>query len=245
MSKEPYILTPPPDSSGTIHFDDDESNHLIRVLRAGLGDEFVAFDGSGRLWKVEITALRRTAVEARVIEERFEPERAPRITVAVAAVKATRMDWAVEKAAELGAIRFVPLETRYSVVEPGQGKLKRWRTIALSAAKQIRHARVMEVSESLPLKSYLSVVKAVQDEILFMLLDEKEASVTMQRAWSAKPEADEIVLFIGPEGGWAPEERMALQEAGAISVTIGSSIVRTETAVVVGLGILMQPKDEG
>jgi len=223
-----------------IRFEGEESNHLVRVLRASEGDRFFAFDGSGAFWKSEIVSIHRAEVVARVLETSIDDLPVHRIAVAIATVKAARMDWAVEKAAELGAARFVPLETRYSVVEPGQGKLKRWRTIALSAAKQTRQSRIMEVADSIPLTKFFSQISDDPTCPLLLLLDEKEDKTALLDVWTAKHRTASVILFIGPEGGWSDEERTAFHKLGAVSVSIGRRIMRTETAVVVGLGLLTQ-----
>jgi len=231
-SREPQILTPPPDGEGIIRFDDEESAHLARVLRMKPGDRFIAFDGRGAGWSAEIAAVNRSLVTARTLGEIGDTPPMRRVTVAVGSVKASRMDWAVEKAAECGASAFIPLESRYSVVEPGAGKVRRWRSLALAAAKQSRRLQVMEVSEPSSLDALLTGWRDRRNAGIFLCNVSGESPGLKEFLDLMMKDVAEILILIGPEGGWSEEEIAAAKEAGAATISLGDHTLRTETAVV-------------
>ncbi len=228
----PHILTTPPDLQGVIRPEGDEAAHLIRVLRAKIGDQFVGFDGRGHGWVAEIVGLHVGVVDARVLESLDEPQAEPAVTMVVGVVKAARMDWAVEKAAELGASRFVPLETERSVVEPGSGKTRRWRGIALAAAKQSRRLHLMEVQEPVRFNEFIPAITAP-----CFHFDLSPDAVKPTEAFVNLKEIPSLSLLIGPEGGWSEAELAALTSIGSRPVNLGSHTLRTETAVAVGLAL--------
>jgi len=153
MAGNPLVLVDSPPHGGEIVVSGSEAHHLISVLRARVGFEFVAFDGVGSGWQVEIACLKGKTAVGRVVEALpCEPLPSVAVTVAVGVVKGQRMDYAVEKTAETGAVRFIPLLTDYGVITPGAGKAERWRAVALAAVKQSRRLRLMQVTEPAALR---------------------------------------------------------------------------------------------
>lgn len=233
--REPFILTSPPDAAGLLIVTGDEAVHLIRALRASPGDRFTAFDGKGRGWLATITSVSKSEVRAAVTSNLLiETPPALRVTVAVGAVKGPRMEWAVEKAAELGATRLIPLLTKFGVVEPGEGRVRRWRAIALAAAKQSRRLRLMEIAEPLPLNRFCGDL--LRPTCVFDWTPEAAPRSDLR---SEMGNLGELTIVIGPEGGFSDRERESLRLAGASFVTLGEHPLRTETAVAVALGAVM------
>lgn len=230
--REPFILTPAPDKRGLIEIAEDEASHLTRVLRAGIGDKFIAFDGNGRGWRAEIIGFDRKAVTAKELGE-LDAERCPvAITLALGAIKGPRMDWAVEKAAELGVSHFIPLKSRYAVLDPGEGRLRRWQGLALAAAKQSRRLTLMSFSSP---KSIEDIHLGVYSRIL--VFDLTEDAVPLHRLSSLErplpaEERGGVLILIGPEGGFSEEEREFFRSIGVRFVSLGSHPLRSETAVV-------------
>lgn len=185
----------------------EESRHAIRALRLAPGDRVTVFDPQ-ETWAGEIESA-AGKVTIRLLEKIAAPA-LPRLTVAAAAPKGARLDWMVEKLAELGVAEFVPVKFARSVVEPGEGKRKRLEKIALAAAKQ----------------SGAPVMKIAADRRVDQLPPD---------AWLAAPGGAERpsggggVVVVGPEGGLTPEEEARF----ARRFSLGPTILRIETAAVV------------
>ncbi len=233
--REPFILTSPPDSEGFLAIPDDEANHLTKVLRFSPGDRFVAIDGVGNGWQAEIVGVSKRELKARVLEKLPVETERKSITVAIGAVKGPRMEWAVEKAAELGASAFIPLKTRYAVVEPGEGRSRRWKNIAVAAAKQSRRLTLMKIEylmaiADLPVQKYQSVwVFDLTDDAIPLTDFGALASL------GVTDHREGILILIGPEGGFSDEERQFFRTIGTRFISLGSHPLRTETALVAAL----------
>ncbi len=248
MAREPYILVDDLPSStlsslevGEFIISGEQAHHLTKVLRAGSGYRFVGFDGKGNGWRAEVVSTDKKRVCARIIEPVQDIlQSSYGFTVAVGIIKGNRMDWAVEKAAELGAIQFIPLLSRYSVVSPGEGRIKRWKTVALSAAKQSHRFRLMDVTTP------MTIDEAIQNGLndpnsKLCLLDVGTGSVPLSDLWNElvkQKEFTRLTLFIGPEGGFSDDELNLFKQSKVPVVSIGHKPLRTETAVTVALGTL-------
>jgi 16S rRNA (uracil1498-N3)-methyltransferase len=218
----------------------DEARHLTGSLRAGPGFRFIAATGNGRGWQAEVVSIHGGRVEARAWDE-LPPEggAALQLTVAVGIVKGQRMDWAVEKAAEMGAARFIPLATKFGVVAPGVGKLERWRKIALSAAKQSRRLTLMHVDEQLEFSDLLAFPAPL------MAFDPSGKPISQLESEPGFRRPDPVLTaVVGPEGGFSPAELAAFESAAAILVSLGDHPLRTETAVVAALQVLKNFTEE-
>ena len=152
MSRNPFIHIKAPPRAGIVTVSGSETAHLRNVLRASVGCRFTAFDGHGNSWLAEIKTLDGNGIQAAVIRELpLEPTPPVHLTLALGIIKGKRMDWAVEKVAEIGVATVIPLITRRGVVRPDGGKVDCWRAIALAAAKQSRRTRLMSVDMPCPL----------------------------------------------------------------------------------------------
>lgn len=185
----------------------EESRHAVRALRLGAGDRVTVFDAH-ETWVGEIEGTDGKVVIRLV--EKLERPALPRVVVAAAAPKGARLDWMIEKLAELGVAEFVPVRFARSVVEPGEGKRKRMEKIAVAAAKQ-SGAPVMAVSA------------------------ERKVDQLPADAWLASPSGTErpvrgdACIVIGPEGGLTAAEEARFTRR----FPLGGTILRIETAAVV------------
>jgi len=243
MHREPYILIDRASNpqEGTLTVSGDEAHHLHKVMRAKEGDTFIAFDGIGHGWRAKVSAIDKESITARIVEpiaEKFSISKFD-TTVAVGIIKGSRMDWAVEKAAELGAVRFIPTLSHFSVVTPKENRIKRWQTIALSAAKQSHRFRLMQVEH---VQSVDSIIRNNAISInKLCALDVGSGTESLITVWSdcvTEKQVRHLLLFIGPEGGFSAEELALFKRHSIPSVTIGLYPLRTETAVAVVLGTL-------
>lgn len=222
---------------GDLPLDAAAAHHLIAVLRLGDGAEVEAFDDGGHLARAVLRLSPDGAASLHVesVEQAVDGNEL-RLAVASAVPKGERADWMVEKLSELGVARFIPLATARSVVHPeGRSKRERWARLASEAARQSRRAGVMQIDELTPLPQ--AIASLAQDHEICCLSTTAEA--TPIQALLAAPRAARIALFIGPEGGWAPEEIERMQAAGARSIALTQTVLRVETAAVAGTAILL------
>jgi 16S rRNA (uracil1498-N3)-methyltransferase len=162
-----------------------------------------------------------------------------RLTIAAAVPKGDRADWMVEKLSELGAAEFVPLAAARSVVLPeGRNKRDRWVRIATEAAKQSRRVGVMRVGELTPLAQALKTLNTDSQPAWYFATELEARPVPIGEAIAALGSAKAVTAFVGPEGGWTPDELRAFESSGARAVRLAESILRVETAAVAAAAVV-------
>ena len=210
---------------------EEESAHCVRVLRHREGDNVCVIDGAGTMYECVLSQASPKAAVARI--EKANPgwgSHPYRLEMAVCPTKnIDRYEWFVEKAAEVGADRFVPVIGEHS--ERKVLKTERLRRIVLSAAKQSLKAAVPEISEPLTVKEFIASVadSPALKMIACCFEDESHPRTSVMQALSGTDRREYIVL-IGPEGDFSREEVRLAIEAGFIPVHLGESRLRTETA---------------
>jgi 16S rRNA (uracil1498-N3)-methyltransferase len=210
------------------------AEHLSRVLRARVGQEFdiVAGDKVRRGFIITITPER---VEFELGDEVLASSMA-RVTLVLSIFKFDRMEWAIEKCTELGATRIVPLIARRTEAHLGAAaskRVERWRRLALQAAEQSRRASSPELSEPLKLKDAVALTGTMR-----IVLFETESEVSLKEALGSHSSDGDMVLALGPEGGWTNDELKLFQDAGWISASLGDTILRAETAAIAAMAVV-------
>jgi 16S rRNA (uracil1498-N3)-methyltransferase len=159
------------------------------------------------------------------------------VVIASAVPKGNRADWMVEKLSELGVSRFIPLQSERSVVLPaGKGKYERWRRIAEESAKQSRRAGVMQIDELTQLEVLLTPRRGEGAGGVFLSTEPDAPPIASCSSFLVHPSA---FLFIGPEGGWSPDEIARMKSANLTATKLTGTILRVETAAVVAAAIVM------
>jgi 16S rRNA (uracil1498-N3)-methyltransferase len=216
-----------------------ELEHMRRVLRLGIGDSVTLFDDEG--WEHEgiISSYSDGAGEIKIASsQRPERESPVRITLAQALGKGDKFDWVVEKATELGAAAVVPFLCRRTVPKlDGSGREKkaaRWRRIALSAAKQSGRTKIPQIFD---IMDFFDLVLRPWPADLKIIFWENETSRGLARLGEEKSVVASLLLVVGPEGGFTPEEVREATAAGFHSASLGKRILRTETAAVTALSL--------
>ncbi|MGH9547825.1 MAG: RsmE family RNA methyltransferase, partial [Terriglobales bacterium] len=151
--------------------------------------------------------------------------------------KFDRMEWAIEKCVELGATRIIPVvaqRTEAHLARAAQKRVERWQRIARQAAEQSRRASVPEVSQPVSLQEALTSCDGTR-----IVLAESEEQMMLKDALRAKDEAGKIVLAFGPEGGWTESELKLFAGVGWIAASLGSTILRAETAAIAATAIAL------
>lgn len=226
-------------------------NHMKNVLRMKPGEEITVSDGFGHEYGCKVASLEEDSVRAEILERREVSVELPSELVLYQCLpKGDKMELIIQKAVELGAARVVPVASRRCVVKLDQkkaeSKRKRWQAIAESAAKQSGRAVIPEVGAVVSFKEALKDAESLDVRLIpYECADElltKEGQTPMEqtRALLAGIERGQSVgIFIGPEGGLEKEEVAAAMEAGIRPVTLGKRILRTETAGLCILSVLM------
>jgi 16S rRNA (uracil1498-N3)-methyltransferase len=230
------FLIEPAKTGETLSLGASESRHALRVLRLHAGQTIEAVDGSGWEYVLELKEGAGRSAAVKVLSKR----RAARgwtmdVIVAVGVVKGARMDWAVEKAAELGARAFIPFTSERSAVvpDPVRSKLMRWRRVAAAALKQSLSPFLMRV----PALRDFDYVAAMASRVRPALLA-KEGAPRLAALPDSRRRKSPCLLVIGPEGGFSDDEEGVLRRGGALGFSLGPARLRTETAVVAGLAAL-------
>jgi len=208
--------------------DEEEARHALRVLRLGPGSEFELCDGKGGLAQAVLTDAQ---ANFSVLQTEQHPRNEFRLSVGMAPTKQMdRVEWAVEKMAEMGVDRFVPLGTTRS--ERSTVRIDRLERIALSALKQSRSLFLMEIAPLTPFNTVLE-----QHPNALMLL--AHCADSPKTPLSDVPLSTETLLLIGPEGDFTPEEIALAQKHHAQSIDLGPRRLRTETAALYGSAVLL------
>jgi 16S rRNA (uracil1498-N3)-methyltransferase len=220
-------------ATGTFVLGGEEGTHLTRVLRAREGEEVLVFDGRGREARCRIAAARKDEADLAVVEDTSPPRAMRDVLLCTAVPRGERMEWLVEKATEAGATAIVGVAAARSVRDRvGPNNLRRWRRAALEAAKQCGRADIPEVSEIVELADALA---RCEGRLVCVALPGSAVTLDALLATSPGPAAARVAVFIGPEGGFEPEEEAALRGAGALPFSLGSRILRIETAAAIAV----------
>lgn len=217
------------------------ARHLCGSLRVKPGEMIWLGEDGGPRYHARLTAADRDRLTARIVSTSSPPQaHPPRITLGLALVKGDRMDWAVQKAAELGVARLVPLITARSIVRPKSGRTDhrsgRWQSIALEAAQQSMRWDVPVVAAPVAFDAWCA--DAALGACRWLLWEDPRGTSFRDRL-RGKPRPDQISLVVGPEGGFAADEIALAEQRGFEMVSLGSRILRTETAVVAALALVL------
>ena len=231
----------------------DDAHHIIRSLRLKTSDKIIVCDSQGTDYIVELMTFSSSEIFGKIIQrEKSKGEPAINVTLLQGIPKSDKMDLIVQKSTELGVAQIIPIETKRTVVKLNQEKSKRrltrWQRIASEAAKQSDRGKIPTLG---PVLSWLDVLEYLKEEVIDLILlpweEEQEFSIKkVLRSYITEKEKkpEKIVYLIGPEGGFSNDEVDQLIQIGALPVTLGPRILRTETAGFVTLTALMFEFDE-
>ena len=216
--------------------DGDEARHLAKVRRVPVGASIEIFDGEGNAWIAKVDRIERASVFL-VVENRIETVCTSRfrIILATAFPKGDRVDWLVEKATELGVERIIPLLSTRSVVDPRLAKIDRLRRTVIEASKQCGRSRLMTIE---PPRTWSDLaISRPSTQIRLLAHPDGDALPTLP-SFDA---GSNIVLAIGPEGGFTQDEVELGKREGWAMIGLGSTLLRVETAALAGVcAILFQ-----
>ncbi|HDL77278.1 MAG TPA: 16S rRNA (uracil(1498)-N(3))-methyltransferase [Lentisphaerae bacterium] len=222
--------------SGILRPPDSEAHHLRHVLRVKEGERVEVFDGEGKaaLCLVRSSGRRGLTLEITTVRTVRPPRVKP--VSACAIIRPQRMDWWIQKATELGAARLVPLICDRNVVHLAPSavapRVARWRKIAVEACRQSGRCILPEVVRPIPLIGFLDAVRDTGATLLFCSAQEGALPLRLILEGDGVASVPAVVMLTGPEGDFSEREIAAARAAGAHLVSLGRSILRTETAAV-------------
>lgn len=220
----------------------DDVNHMKNVLRMKEGEHFSAADENGRCYECSVKTLEKHQIIANVLESHMgETELSSKIYLFQGLPKSDKMELIIQKAVELGAYEIIPVMTKRAIVKldakKEASKLKRWQSIAEGAAKQSGRMLIPQISEVMTFDEALRKAKEL-DVRLIPYECATGMDGTRKLLGEIKPGMS-VAVFIGPEGGFEESEVEKAKTFGVEPITLGRRILRTETAGLTTLSILM------
>lgn len=221
---------------GVATLSESATGHLVRVLRLGVGDAVVLFNGDGKDFAATLRSVGKRGAEAEVTDARPVANESPlRITLAQGIARGEKMDWVLQKGTELGVAAFAPVSTDRTEVkldaERAAKRLAHWQAILVSACEQSGRARLPRLAEPLSLANYAAAEAAPVKLVLDPTADLGLHDLSL-------PAAADVALLVGPEGGLSERDLATARAAGFTGLRLGPRILRTETAGLAAIAAL-------
>jgi 16S rRNA (uracil1498-N3)-methyltransferase len=222
-----------------------DARKILRVLKLDRGDEVWLWDEEGREYRAVITKTAGMSVYVRVLEERGRDVESPlRLALVQGIPKGDKFEFIIQKATELGVWRIYPAVTERTVVripaERRESRLRRWQAVAREAARQCGRVQIPQVMPAAPLDEILTCDHDPAAHRMFLW--ERETGDNSLKGYllsRAQSPAAPVYVFVGPEGGFSAREAELARSCGCAAVTLGSRILRTETAALIGLSLIL------
>ena len=239
-----FFVNPEQVEDGLIRITGPDVNHIKNVLRMRQGEEMLVSDGTGRDYLCQAEEIAGGEVTALILKTEEEGRELPsRIWLFQGLPKSDKMEFIIQKAVELGAAGIVPVTTRNTVVKldpkKEETKVKRWQAIAESAAKQSKRSLVPRVSGIMTLKEAFDYVESQGFSVRLIPYEHEAGMDGTKTELDAAGPGQDIAVFIGPEGGFDEREIELALSKGVRPISLGRRILRTETAGLAVLSVLM------
>ncbi len=237
MQRHRFYAAPSSFTETTVRLDADEAHHLTRVLRLGSGAQVFVFDGEGVEHECEVARVAKHEVDLNLLRRLDDVVESPlQLTLAQAQIKGDKFDWVIQKATELGATRIVPLVTEHSDIKRAEERagqrLQRWRRISLEALKQCGRRRLVDICEPAPFDEFCG--SAARGACLIF---SERGGGGLAEVTAKLREFNQLSLCVASEGGWSERELRKAASCGFTPVSLGSRILRTETAAIVAVSL--------
>ncbi len=228
-----------PAEDGILCLSREESHHLSKVLRIGIGTKVEAMDGQGKVWRTEVLEVRPRASSLRILDERHLAQPPVSFELAVALPKGGRMDDVVRQLTELGVSTISPLLAERGEagkkIERAEAKLEKWKRIAVEACKQSGNPWLPLIRKPLVFSQWLDDLPAGGMRLLGSL---EHGTVSLSSL--SRGEAHSVAVAIGPEGGFSRAEENLAEEVGFTRIRLGAHVQRVETAAICGLAVAQE-----
>jgi 16S rRNA (uracil1498-N3)-methyltransferase len=220
----------------------EEAKHILSVLRYKVGDAISVVDGCGTRYKVLIERASKTSLHGKILSLiRKENEPTCQVTLAQVICRQERMDFLIEKATEIGVFSIIPILTERGLVKisgtsKGKSKIDRWRRLVIASMKQSLRTVLPEIQNIVKFDELLSRIKSFD---LCLIASLEKDSKSIKGCQELKRKVKKILLIVGPEAGFTEEELSKTKAQGAIPISLGARRLRTETAGVVFLSLVL------
>ncbi len=235
-----FYVPPPHIHTNTATITGSEQHHLRNVLRKTPGATIRIIDGQGNVYTAEVldTGANRVSSEARILTHEFHARVPPSLTLCQGLPKNDKMELILQKTTEIGVTHIVPIHSEYALQKPSQNRYERWHRVVISATKQCKRAWLPELSGPQTFEASLTQLdKFSLCLILNPHLEQESCPQQIKTVLREVSQPTSIALFVGPEGGFSDREVTTAIESGCIPVTLGTNILRTETAAIVAVAV--------
>jgi 16S rRNA (uracil1498-N3)-methyltransferase len=237
MQRHRFYAAPSSFAETSVRLDADEAHHLTRVLRLGSGARVFVFDGEGGEYECEVARVAKHEVGLNLLRRLDDAVESPlRLTLAQALIKGDRFDWVIQKATELGVTRIVPLVTDHADIKRAEERagqrLQRWRRISLEALKQCGRRRLVEICEPAPFDDFCGSTTCGE-----RLIFSEHGGESLAEVSAKLRDVNQLNLCVASEGGWSEHELRKAASCGFTLVSLGTRILRTETAAIVAVAL--------
>jgi 16S rRNA (uracil1498-N3)-methyltransferase len=235
MARRRFFVDRIQDDRASLHGQD--AHHLARVLRAEPGQRYEITDGIA-LCLAEIETAEPRQVVFRVVEPMDAGAELPSIVIVAALIKFDRFEWMLEKVTELGVKAVLPVEAARSdegLFQAAVKRVERWRKIARESSQQSRRVRVPEIRQAVRLGEALRSPFGLK-----IRLEENPGTPPLLACAKSWDRQSELGVAIGPEGGWTDAERASMEALGWLPASLGSTVLRAETAAIAAAAVLNQ-----
>ena len=243
-----FFVAPEAVQGESVLFDAELAHHMGKVLRLTAGEQVTVCTGDGRAYLVELSQFSKDSVTGTIVEQLDnQQETEVQIVLYQGMPKGDKLELIIQKCTELGVAAVIPVETSRSVVHldgsKAVKKLDRWQKIAQEASQQSKRVQVPEIGSYLSWKQFVQQLPQEDGLTIIFWEDEQTQSLkALLRSQTQKPQR--INLIVGPEGGLSEDEVEQLRQLGAVSASLGKRILRTETAGMAGVAMILYEYDE-
>ena len=226
----------------TVDIKDENFNHIKNVLRMKIDDELiVSCKETGNSFLCTISEIGDNKIVCKIIEERESTEPKGEVTLFQGIPKSDKMELIIQKTVEVGINKIYPVEMKFCIGKiKDNKKITRWQTISEAAAKQSKRNIIPTIENPISFKEMAEVLKEYD---LALVAYENEEKTNIKEVLQQNPDAKKIAIIIGPEGGISKEEVESLVSNGTKEVSLGKRILRTETASISMLSMIMYQYD--
>ncbi len=239
-----FYITPNTTGSKTVQLSDREAHHALNVVRVRDGERVVAMDGAGHEYSCEVKLGRRQEVWLEILQSHAVPPLPYQITLIQALTKGKAMDMIVQKATELGVHRIVPIICARSVAVPepeeSGAKTEKWEWTAIDSIKQCGSAWLPRMESPVTPSAYLARNERYDLTLMATLQGDARHPRAHLENFVAERGATpkSVAVWVGPEGDFTPAEINAIRASGALPITLGQLVLRSETAAIYCLSVL-------
>jgi len=229
-----FFIEPEQTTTRPVVLEQTEAHHLRSVLRLNKGDKVELLDGAGGIYQaIVLTTEPQATLEITGSEKQPTPR--PALHLGQSLLKGQKIDLVIQKATELGASSITPFTSTYTnTAKPGASKIKRWQKITKEACKQCRQAHPLKINQPNNFKNLIASGKNYQQRFIFWENEQENSLASISELGAL----DTILIILGPEGGFSEEEVKMAQENGFISLSLGSLVMRAETAAISAMAII-------